>query len=124
MNGLNRIFLLGLVGNPPQLYSTKNGKTYAGVSIATHRFRSNTEFENEKQETTDWHFVRIWGPQAQTCAKYLSRGQPVLIEGYLTHYNTQNPSSGAEEKKTGINAIRVEFLPKGAPREEIETPEA
>lgn len=117
MNGLNRIFLMGRLGNSPQLYSTKGGKTYAGLSVATHRYKSNSaESEQEGSETTDWHFVRVWGTQAQTCAKYLSKGQPVLVEGYLSHYTVSSDKFG-DEKKTSINAIRVEFLPKSQPPE-------
>lgn len=112
MQGLNRIFLLGYLGSEPQLYSTKSGRQYAGLSLATHRIRGGAEDEGERKEATDWHFVRVWGKQAETCTKYLTKGQPVMVEGYLTQY-TQVQADGSEpRKRTGINAIKVEFLPR------------
>ncbi len=86
MQGLNKIFLLGRLGNDPQIYSTSTGRPYTGLSLATQR-TTNIEGEDGKtKDTTDWHYVRVWGKQAENCAKYLTKGQPVLVEGYLSHY--------------------------------------
>lgn len=110
MQGLNRIFIMGYLGNDPQIYSTRKGRPYTGLSVATHRTLSSTVEGDESTEATDWHFIRVWGKQAETCAKYLSKGQGVMVEGYLTQYS-QPKEGGEAEKKVGINALRVEFLP-------------
>lgn len=111
MHGLNRIFIMGCLGKSPELQPTKTGKAYVGLSVATQRFKSNTENEGAPTETTDWHYVRVWGTQAETCAKYLTKGAPVFVEGYLSHYS-QHKDNGETERKTSINAIKVDFLPR------------
>jgi single-strand DNA-binding protein len=115
MQGLNKIFLLGRLGNDPQLYSTRNGKQFAALSIATTRYTSTNEEPNESKDNTDWHFVKVWGKSAENCTKYLTKGQAVMIEGYLTHYTQVGEDGKQGEKKTGINALKVEFLPRTNP---------
>jgi len=111
MQGLNRIYLLGYLGNDPYKYQTTTGRPYTGLSIATTRKNYGAE-EGESKETTDWHFVRVWGKQAESCVKYLTKGQPVMVEGYLSQYSQQKEGSEETERKVGINATRVDFLPR------------
>ncbi len=127
MNGLNRIFIMGFLGSDPQTHPTKTGKKYTSLSIATHRHIGGVEGEGEKKfkQATDWHYVRVWGKEAETCARYLSKGNPVLVEGYLTQYAQQR--EGKIERRTSIHAIHVDFLPRnirdGGPRDGAQQPE-
>ncbi len=124
MNGLNRIFLLGRLGNDPEMFTSTKGQQYTGLSLATDRVYESGE-EGKKTKTTDWHYVRVWGKAAQSCAKFLSKGQAVLVEGYLTQYaknKSADEPSGRIERKVSINAIRVDFLPR-ASINEPKTPE-
>ena len=116
MQDLNRIFIMGRLGNDPKMYTTKSGHPFAGLSVATHRPSAPDE-GGETKETTDWHFIRVWGKQAENCAKYLNKGQGVMVEGYLTQY-VQTKEDGEGERKTGINAIRVNFLPRASAQQE------
>lgn len=128
MQGLNRIFLLGRLGNDPQIYSTSQGRPYTGLSLATHRPGTPDESGNRGKEITDWHYIRVWGKQAESCAKYLTKGQPVLVEGYLTQYaktgdNETSSFEGLEvkpEKKVTITALRVDFLPRAKMSEQMQ----
>jgi single-strand DNA-binding protein len=107
MKGFNKIFILGRVGNDPALQVAKTGESYTRLSIATNRkVRGEDGVETE---ATDWHSVRVWGKQADTCSKYLRKGQGVMIEGYLSNYEATR-EGGEKEKRVGINAIKVEFL--------------
>jgi single-strand DNA-binding protein len=115
MQSLNRIFLMGYLGNNPELYTTKSGKQFTGLSVAINRSTYTGEDGEDgkpiKQSTTEWHYVKAWGKQADTCHKYLKIGAPVFIEGYVTQY--QLKKEGKEpERTTGINAISVKFLPR------------
>ena len=110
MQGINKLFILGNLGNAPQIQTGKTGQPYAHLSIATHRTFSG---EDGKKEATDWHNVRVWGRQAETCAKYLQKGQPVFVEGYLSNYNISQ-EDGKTERRVGINALRVDFLPRAS----------
>jgi len=110
MRGINKLFLMGCLGTDPQTYQSKSGKEYVGLNLATHR-NSTANGDGSSKETTDWHFVRVFGKSADHCRKYLAKGAPVFIEGYLTQYQTDG-EEGQKEKRTGINAVKVEFLPK------------
>lgn len=100
MQGFNKIFILGRVGNQPVSQIAKNGESYARLSIATNY-----------GDTTEWHNVLVWGKQADTCSKYLQKGQGVMVEGYLSSYEVDR-ENGEKERRIGINALKVEFLPK------------
>ncbi len=108
MNGTNRVFILGFLGSAPQTRNTKSGGNYTALSIATHRYLGGDEAG--KKTATDWHYVRVWGKQGESCAKYLTKGQFVHVEGYLTQYAQER--DGKVERHTGINALRVDFLPR------------
>jgi single-strand DNA-binding protein len=112
MIGLNRIFILGYLGGDPQTHPTKAGGRYTTLSIATHRKMAATGPREEKEfkSATDWHYVRVWGKQGESCARFLQKGHPVLVEGYLTQVPQQK--EGKTERYTAINAIRVDFLPR------------
>jgi len=110
MRGYNKLFLMGRLGSDPQMFATKNGKSYVGLNLATHRNSALTG-DGTNRDTTDWHFVRVYGTAAQNCAKYLTKGHPIFVEGYLTQYKVGAVGS-EQEKRTGINAIKVEFLPR------------
>jgi single-strand DNA-binding protein len=121
MRGLNKLFLMGHLGSNPQMYSSKAGKTYVGLNLATHR-PGNAPNDGENKDTTDWHFVRVFGKAADNCAKYLSKGSPVFIEGFVSQYSVPG-AEGEMENRTGLNALKVEFLPNPAaqrPRESVE----
>ncbi|MEQ1665394.1 MAG: single-stranded DNA-binding protein [Bdellovibrionales bacterium] len=127
MQGINKIFLMGYLGSTPKLNSSSGGKQYTGLSLATHRSTQrrfdgrdsslsgegdNSSAEaNDKKKATDWHYVHVWGKQAELCTKYLTKGQPVMVEGYLTQY-TQKNEAGVPKTRTSINALKVEFLPR------------
>lgn len=110
MQGLNKIFLLGYLGHSPQVFKAKDGQVYASLSLATHRRRHSSD-DSEVRDFTDWHYVRVWGKQAENCIKYLSKGQPVLVEGFLTQY-TQVAQDGSNQRRIGITATRVDYLPR------------
>ncbi len=116
MQGFNRLFLLGRLGSDPKPYTAATGEPYIGLSVATQRKNRDPEDPNSKG-ATDWHFVRVWGKHAENCQKYLTKGQGVMIEAYLTPYTRLKPGTSEPERKIGITAIRVEFLPRTKPTE-------
>jgi single-strand DNA-binding protein len=113
MNGFSRIFILGRLGSEPAMQVSKNGQNFTRLSIATHRATRETdkqEAETEREsQITDWYSVNVWGRQAETCAKYLKKGQGVMVEGYLSNFQSVK-EDGSTFKKVGINAMKVEFL--------------
>src|SRR3954466_14538496 len=85
MKDLNKVFLLGRLGNDPILRATKNGLPVTHFSLATSRrvLEQEEGAENQGKEETQWHRVVVWGKQGEHCKQYLSKGQPVYIEGNI-----------------------------------------
>ena len=78
---LNRDELIGNLGGDPDHRQTQAGNSVYNFSVAT------TDVYNDKggnrQESTEWHKVVVWGPLADTCAQYLKKGSRVYIAGKL-----------------------------------------
>ncbi len=77
----NKIILVGNLGKDPELRYTPQGKAVCSFSMATNEKRRDKA--GELQDVTTWFKVTLWGPQAETASKYLSKGRPVYIEGRL-----------------------------------------
>lgn len=114
MRSLNKVFLLGRVGQTPELASTKTGAPYTYLNVATHRSWKEGE---EWKEATDWHHVMVWGNQAKICAQGVTKGALVFIEGALSTYSTANPD-GTTQSRQSLHAHKVSFfstIPQGGP---------
>lgn len=109
MNGFNRIFILGRLGSEPTVQTSRGGQQYTKLSVATHRTQQDES--GDKKETTDWYTINAWGRQGELCARYLTKGQGVMIEGYLSTY-TVAKDDDKKETRIAINATKVEFLSK------------
>lgn len=103
MSDLNKVFLMGRIGNEPELKSSQQGRPYLQLSLATHGIGA------EKKETTHWHRIVAFGTQAEVCSKYLSKGSKVLVEGTL-ETNTYTDKDGKKTNQTSIIAYRIQFI--------------
>ena len=104
MKSLNRVFIMGNLGFPPELMETKSGRSYARLRIATERTRLNAE--EEKETFTDWHSVFVWGKLAEVCAEHLRKGAVVFVQGYLSYWQTE----GDKLMKSAIHAEDLKFI--------------
>ncbi|HYC55470.1 MAG TPA: single-stranded DNA-binding protein [Candidatus Binatia bacterium] len=111
MASLNKVMILGNLGQDPELRNTSGGKAVTTLRVATNE--SWMDASGQRQERTEWHSVVVWGRQAENCKQYLSKGRSVFVEGRLqTRKWTDN--SGAERYMTEIVADRVQFIGGGA----------
>lgn len=115
MASLNRVSIIGRLGNDPELRYTANQLPRTTFSVATSEFR-NTQ-NGEKSEKTEWHRIVVWGRQAETCSKFLAKGRPVFIEGKLQTRSWED-KTGAKRFTTEIVAHTVQFLGARDSREE------
>lgn len=107
MNGINRVVLLGYVGANPELQTSKEGKPYTHFSLATH-FNKKT-VEGEKESSTTWHNIKVFGKTAERCGTLLSKGALVAVEGYISKYKSEK-EDGKPSVYTDIVAQQVHFL--------------
>jgi single-strand DNA-binding protein len=81
MRCLNRVMVIGYVGRDPEMRYTSSGRAVTSFSVgATRKWTSS---EGETREETEWFNVVAWGDLAEICKQYVSKGQPVYVEGRL-----------------------------------------
>jgi single-strand DNA-binding protein len=107
MSGVNKVIIVGRLGQDPELKSVGSGQSVARLSVATSE--SWLSKDGQKQEKTEWHRVVVWGKQAENCAKHLSKGRQVYVEGRLQTRSWDDPS-GVKKYSTEIVANNVQFL--------------
>lgn len=77
----NKITLVGYLGRDPELRYTPQGTAVCNFSIATNDRKKDKS--GEFQDITTWFRVTLWNKQAETAAKYLTKGSQIYIEGRL-----------------------------------------
>ena len=80
-NSINKVILIGHIGNKPEGRYISSGTSTASFSLATNE--SWIDSENGKQERTEWHNIIAWGKLADFATEYIQKGQLVYIEGKL-----------------------------------------
>ncbi len=114
MSGVNKVIIVGRLGADPEIKSVGNSQSVARLNIATSE--SWTGKDGNKQERTEWHRVVVWGRQAENCAKHLSKGRQVYVEGRLQTRSWEDQASGQKRYATEIVASTVQFLGGGSER--------
>ena len=78
---VNKVILVGNLGDEPVIRYTGDGKAIANLRVATSE--SWMDKEGNKQERTEWHRVSVFDKLAEICQKYLHKGSKVFLEGKL-----------------------------------------
>lgn len=81
-SGVNKVILVGNLGNDPDVKQTNQGSTVCNLSIATSESWKDKN-TGQKQEKTEWHKVVLFGKLAEIAAQYLRKGSKVYLEGKL-----------------------------------------
>jgi single-strand DNA-binding protein len=123
--GLNRVMLLGNLGQDPELRMTSGGQAVLKLRLAT----SETYLDRNKvrQERTEWHSVVVWGKRAEALSKILSKGSRIFVEGGL-RTSSYDDKEGHKRYRTEVvaNNIILSGGGRGGPRpqEASDAPEA
>jgi single-strand DNA-binding protein len=78
MMNLNKVHLIGRLGNDPVMRTTQKGTKVTTFSLATQDF-----IKTKNESETTWHRIVLWGQSAEFCAKYLKKGSAVYVEGSM-----------------------------------------
>jgi len=106
MASLNKVFLIGNLTRDPEVRYTPSGAAVGDLGLAvSRRYKGN---DGESREETCFVNVTVWGRQAETCAEYLKKGRPVMIEGRLRYEDWEK--DGKKYNKIVVVAERVQFL--------------
>ena len=79
--GINKVILIGNLGQNPEIRFTQDGKAIANLSLATSE--SWTDNQGQKQEKTEWHRVTVFGKLAEIVQQYVFKGSKIYVEGKL-----------------------------------------
>jgi single-strand DNA-binding protein len=104
---INRVVLTGNLTRDPELRSTNSGMSVCSLRIAT-----NTRQKDPSGEWTDrahYFSVTVFGAQGENCARFLSKGRPVAIDGRLQWREWQD-QNGNKRESIEIVAESVQFL--------------
>jgi single-strand DNA-binding protein len=108
MSGINKVILIGRLGQAPELKHTPSGSAVCNFSLATSESWVD-KTTNEKKEKTEWHRIVVWGKLAELCNQYLSVGKECYVEGKL-ETRTWDNKEGTKMYTTEIKASNVTFL--------------
>ena len=110
MASVNKVILVGNLGQNPELKYLPSGQAVCEFSIATTDVFNDKQ--GQRQERTEWHRIKVWGKQAEHCGQYLQKGRSAYIEGRLQTRNYDD-KDGQKRYVTEIVADRVVFLGSG-----------
>ncbi len=80
--GINKVILVGRLGNDPEVRYIPNGGAVANLQVATSESWRDKQ-TGEMREQTEWHRVVLFGKLAEVAGEYLCKGAQVYIEGQL-----------------------------------------
>ena len=119
MSDLNRIQIIGRLGQDPESRYTPSGKRVTKFSVATNR--RWTSPDGKENTATDWFNVETWNGLAEVVDQYLRKGRKVFVEGRLQVERYEKDGQPCQYVK--IVASNVIFLDSRGTADEIETPE-
>ena len=98
--GINKVILVGNLGQDPEIRYMPNGNAVANISVATSETWKDKQ-TGESKDKTEWHRVVIFGKLAEIAGEYLKKGSQVYIEGQLQTRKWQD-QSGIDHYTTEI----------------------
>lgn len=106
--GINKVILVGNLGNDPEVRYTPSGSAVANVTIATSETWKDKN-TGQKQEKTEWHRVVMFNRLGEIAGEYLKKGSKVYIEGKLQTRKWQD-KNGQDRYTTEIVAHEMQML--------------
>lgn len=116
MRGVNRVTLIGNLGDDPETKYTQGGMAITTIRLATTSVRKDRD--GNQQERTEWHRVKFFGKLGEIAGEYLRKGSQCYVEGSI-RYDKYTGQDGMEKYTTDIIADEMQMLggkPEGQQR--------
>ena len=107
--GINKVILVGNLGNDPETRYTQGGMAVTSISLATTTVRKDRD--GNQQEKTEWHRVKLFGKLGEIAGEYLRKGRQVYIEGRIEYGSYEK--DGIKHYTTDIVADEMQMLGGG-----------
>lgn len=108
MAGINKVIIIGRLGNDPDVKTLPNGDLVAKISVATSESWTDKQ-TGERREQTEWHSIIAYRQTAEIMRQYLKKGSQVYVEGKLRTRKWQ-AQDGTDRWTTEIIADRLKML--------------
>ncbi len=105
---MNKVILIGRIGQDPKISYTTSGQAVANFSVATDEGYKDRN-SGQKVDKTEWHNIVAWRGTAEFVSKYLSKGRLVMVEGKLQTDKWQD-KNGQDRYTTKIQASSIQGL--------------
>jgi len=105
--GINKVILVGNLGNDPEVRYGQSGAAITTISVATSE--SWKDKEGNQQERTEWHRVKFFGKLAEIAGEYLKKGSHVYLKD-PPRTEKYTDKSGVEKYSTDIIANEMQML--------------
>ena len=106
--GINKVILIGNLGNDPEVRYTPGGSAVASVSLATSETWKDKQ-TGELQDRTEWHKIVFFNRLAEIAGEYLKKGSKIYVEGSLRTRKWQD-KNGQDRYVTEIVAGEMQML--------------
>lgn len=117
---MNKVILLGNLGQDPDLRYTATGTAVANFSLATNE--SYKDKDGNKVDKVEWHRIVAWGRTAEIAGEYLQKGSKVLVEGKL-QTRSWDDKEGVKRYTTEVVVQRLEMIGKSSGEKSDRPPE-
>lgn len=108
MAGINKVIIVGNLGNDPDVRTMPNGDMVTKISVATSE-SWNDKSTGERKEVTEWHSIVFYRRQAEVAGEYLHKGSKVYVEGRLKTRKWQD-QNGQDRYTTEIQGDVLQML--------------
>ncbi len=108
--GINKVILVGNLGDDPEVKYTQSNMAITTIRLATTSVRKDRD--GNTQERTEWHRVKLFGRLGEIAGEYLKKGRQVYIEGSI-RYDKYTGQDGQERYITEIIADEMQMLGGG-----------
>lgn len=108
MAGINKVIIVGHLGNDPEMRTMPNGEQIANISVATSESWTDKN-TGEKKTQTEWHRIVLYRRLAEIAGQYLTKGSQIYIEGRLKTRKWQD-SNGQDRYTTEIQGDNLQML--------------
>lgn len=107
---INKVILVGNLGQDPELKYTQSGIAVATLSVATNR--SWRDKDDNWQDETEWHRVIVWAQAAERCSNSFSKGNKVYVEGRLQTRKWQDQTGNDRYTTEIVSSVLKNLTPK------------
>ncbi|MGV7078444.1 single-stranded DNA-binding protein [Testudinibacter sp. P80/BLE/0925] len=118
MAGVNKVIIVGNLGNDPEARTMPNGEQVASFSVATSESWTDKQ-SGEKREVTEWHRIVLYRRLAEIAGEYLHKGSKVYVEGRLKTRKWQD-QNGQDRYTTEIQGDNLQMLDSRGDRQQGE----